>query len=283
MLLRILAIIKEIWWWSMQKAQEQDGWIGAAIAAGAAIYGQQQANEQNADSTARANASNAEMAANANMYSLQQSREQQKFQERMSSTAYQRATQDMRKAGINPMLAYSQGGASSPGGASAQFHQGKAEAAHAENVLGPAVSTAIDYKNKSETIGLGKEGLAIQLGQQKINQANATADIALKGAQAAATASTAKRTELESQALQMRAKKEKLEGDWYSSDTGQTLHRLNKINESVGGALDSANSARDLLNPLKFLNIQHKRTNNPRHRIDRDGTRFDLNTGEVIP
>ncbi len=88
--------------------------IGGAAALGSAFLskkGQSDANEKN----------------------LQIAREQMAFQERMSGTSYQRAVKDMELAGINPMLAIGQGGASTPGGASAQM----------QSTLGPAVSSAI--------------------------------------------------------------------------------------------------------------------------------------------
>lgn len=75
------------------------------------------------------------------------------FSERMANTSWQRGMADMKSAGLNPILAYQQGGASAPIGVSAPGAMGSGAAgsgsqatgtrAHMENVLGPAIGSAL--------------------------------------------------------------------------------------------------------------------------------------------
>lgn len=61
-------------------------------------------------------------------YNSAEAAKNRQWQQEMSSTAYQRAMADMRAAGLNPILAYQQGGASTPNGSYASIGSSRMDA-----------------------------------------------------------------------------------------------------------------------------------------------------------
>lgn len=88
----------------------------------------------------------------ANETNLATARQAQEFSERMSSTSYQRGVQDMKAAGLNPMLAYSQGGASAPQGQQATVQNTQAQlGANLGSSAGQAMQIASAYTQMQST------------------------------------------------------------------------------------------------------------------------------------
>lgn len=71
-----------------------------------------------------------------NAFNSSEAQKQRDYETEMSNTAYQRAIADMKKAGINPLLAVQQGGASTPSGASASSGSVGSRSGHSFSTVG---------------------------------------------------------------------------------------------------------------------------------------------------
>lgn len=148
--------------------------IPAAAAIGSALIGkkgQDDANQANLD------ISREQMAFNAEQAQLNRA-----FQSDMASSSYQRAVGDLRAAGLNPMLAYSQGGAPAPSG-------------------NMASAPTLPRQENSMAAGIQAAATAFQLRNMAAQNDNLEADTALKQSQADVNSAAIGKTKAETERI----------------------------------------------------------------------------------
>jgi len=136
--------------------------IGGAIGGGLASYfGQEAANDANSAQALRAMEFSQQSADKAMAFEDAQATRAMEFSKKMSNTAWRRGVRDMRRAGINPILAYQQGGASSPQGSMAKGFTGSGFQATMQNseavgmdAFNSTINSAMAYKKLKPEIDI---------------------------------------------------------------------------------------------------------------------------------
>lgn len=192
-----------------------------------------------------------------NRENIQLARESRDWSERMSNSAYQRAVTDMRAAGLNPMLAYQQGGASTPSPTTANVVAPKLGAGLASSAKSAIelmssqdnVKADTTLKQKSADKTETESALNAQLAQKaQANAKESEANTALSNVQAANVAAATPGVNARAARDVMDTEVRKIQ-----QPNEKTLAPADPFLDRISKGLGAVNSAVSIVNPFKGI------------------------------